>query len=433
MDGGRRKPFVLPSWPLALLTALVVLIVNPSAGRTTAQNSRLAKPLIEEGITAYQQGNYQEAIVALTKARTIAPDHSPAALYLGLAYLKQNRLSEAIAAWQTYVTLPPYTKTERQNNLQATVTQYLTLLLRVQNQQNAQAAIARERDIGPGDPHTVAITYYQNLGSAQLTPLQKGLTALLIVDVSQVRELKVVERERLQAMLEELKLGTSGMVDQRTAARTGHLLGAGQVATGSYVDPTKDQMRVDSVLAATGSAKVVGNEEASGQIKQFFDVEKELASAILRDLGYDQNRLQREGVLDAIRRPQTTSYPAFESLSLGLDAKDRQDYGAARSLFQQALTYDPKFEAARRELLHTPLAPLSIGEIGSSVAAAAPSAAEATAGMPELVPALAPPHPVTEVPPLPPVVAAPPPPPPPPPALPPIPPPMPPPCVECPR
>ena len=427
MARGRRRLSVLPSWLLELLIALMVVIVDPSAGRTTAQNNRLAKPFIEEGITAYQEGNYQEAIVALTKAQTFVPDHSPTALYLGLSYLKQNRLPEAIAAWQTYVTLPPYTGTERQNNLQAIVTQYLTLLLRVQNQQNAQAAIARERDIGPGDAHTVAIAYYQNLGSAQLTPLQKGLTALLIVDVSQVRELKVVERDRLQAMLEELKLGTSGIVDQRTAARTGHLLGAGQVATGSYVDPTKDQMRVDSVLAATSSAKVFGNEDVSGQIKQFFDVEKELASAILKDLGYDQNRLQGEGILDAVRRPQTKSYPAFESLSLGLDAKDRQDYRAARSLFQQALTYDPKFEAARRELLHTPLAPLSIGEISSSVAAAAPSAAEATAGMPELVPVLSPPHPVVEVPPVPPVVAPPPPQPPPPPAPPPIPPPIPPP------
>jgi tetratricopeptide (TPR) repeat protein len=424
MARARRKLSVLPSWLLELLIALVVVIVDPCSGRAAPQNNRLAKPLIEEGITAYQEGNYQEAIVALTKAQTLVPDHSPTALYLGLAYLKQNRLLEAIAAWQTYVTLPPYTTTERQNNLQATVTQYLTLLLRAENQQNAKAAIARERDIGPGDAHSVAITYYQNLGSAQLTPLQKGLTALLIVDVSQVRELKVVERDRLQAMLEELKLGTSGMVDQRTAARTGHLLGAGQVATGSYLDPTKDQMRVDSVLAATSSAKVVGNEDVSGQIKQFFDVEKELASAILKDLGYDQNRLQGEGVLDAVRRPHTTSYPAFESFSLGLDAKDRQDYGTARSLFQQALTYDPKFEAARRELLHTPLAPLSIGEISSSVAAAAPSAAEATVGMPELVPALSPPHPVVEVPPVPPVmVAAPPPPPAPPPAPPPIPPP----------
>jgi tetratricopeptide (TPR) repeat protein len=401
----------LRSWLLWLSIALAAASLAASSARAAEPDQRLAKPLIEEGIAAYQQGNYQEATAALTKAQAIVPGHSPTALYLGLSYLKQNRLPEAIAAWQTYVTLPPYTGTERQNNLQATVTQYLTLLLRAQNQQNAQAAVARERDIGLGDPHTVAITYYQNLGSAQLTPLQKGLTALLIADVSQVRELKVVERERLQAMLDELKLGTSGMVDPRTAARTGHLLGAGQVATGSYVDPTKDQMRVDSVLAATSSAKVVGNEDVSGQIKQFFDVEKELASAILKDLGYDQNRLQDEGTLDAVRRPQTTSYPAFESFSRGLDAKDRQDYAAARSLFQQALTHDPKFEAARRELLHTPLAPLSIDEISSSVAAVAPSAVEATAGMPELLPALSPPHPVVEVPPVPPVMVAHPPPP----------------------
>jgi tetratricopeptide (TPR) repeat protein len=422
----RRKLSVLSS---CLLVALIVMIADPSFASAATQNSRSAKPLIEDGIAAYQAGNYQEAIVTLTKAQTLVPDHSPTALYLGLAYLKQNRLPEAIAAWQTYIGLRPYTRTEQQNDLQAVVTRDLTLLLREQNLQWAQVAISREQQIGPGDTDTIAITYYQNLGSVQLTPLQKGLTALLIVDVSQVRELKVVERDRLQAMLDELKLGTSGMVDERTAVRTGHLLGAGRVATGSYVDPTKDQMRVDSVLAATSSAKVLANDEFSRQIKQFYEVEKDLASAILDHLGYGPARLQSEGLLDTVRHPQTTNYNAFETFSRGLDAKDRQDYTTARSLFQQSLNYDPNFEAARRELLHTPLAPLSVDQISSSVAAAAPLAAEATLGMSELIPVQSPSHPIVELPPLPPVVTAPPPPPPPPPAPPPppIPPPIPPP------
>ena len=48
------------------------------------------------------------------------------------------------------------------------------------------------------------IIYYRNLGSSELGPLQKGLTALLINDISQVKDLKVVERDLLQALLEEL-------------------------------------------------------------------------------------------------------------------------------------------------------------------------------------------------------------------------------------
>ncbi|MGH7932988.1 MAG: tetratricopeptide repeat protein [Candidatus Binataceae bacterium] len=416
----------------AMLIVLLALVLAPggflafadqppavAAPAVSPQDEALARPLAAEGISAYERGDYAAAVDSLTHAQALVPSNSSIALYLGLAYLKQGNPRGAIAAWQTYGKLKPSTTAETRNNLRDKVNGYVTLLQRRQDLDQARQEVAREREIGPGNPNTVAITYYRNLGSPDLGPLQKGLTALLIADVSKVPGIEVVERERLQALLDEMKLGTSGLATPGTAARTGRLLGAGRVATGSYVNPTTGEMRIDSVLAQTSSARVVGSQAANGKVIHFYDVEKQLAAQILSDLGYDKARLQAAGVYTRVAQPQTTSYPAFVAFSRGLDAKDRQDYADARSLFQQALTYDPNFEAARRELLHTPLSALSVAEIETSVGAGAPSvpavmvalggSAElkippAPPVLPVVSPPVCPPCPVVRVPPAPPLM-----------------------------
>ncbi|MGH7964190.1 MAG: MopE-related protein, partial [Candidatus Binatia bacterium] len=371
---------------LAILIGTGVPYFPPPLAQAQPADAQLTKKLVEEGITAYQAGRYDEAVGKLTQARTLLPAHSPIALYLGLAYLQQQKNAEAIAAWQEYIKLQPYTEAERQANLPQTIPGYLTLLLREENRRIAREAIAREQKLGPGDPQTVAITNYRNLGSPQLGVLQKGLTALLISDISKVKDLKVVERDLLQALLEEMQLGTSGVLDEKTAPKAGRLLGAGKVATGSYVDATQDNLQATSVLAESTTAQVVGTQESSGTLQQFYELEKGIALGLLRDLGYDEQRLRNEGVWDSIRQPQTTSVVALTAFSRGLDAKDRADYPAARAQFDQALAADPNFQEAEEERRKLPLAFLPSGGIAAAVGGVAPTAAAATAG---IVPAAA--------------------------------------------
>ena len=340
-----------------------------------------AKELIDDGIEAYQAGKYDEAVSKLTQARKLAPTNSPTVLYLGLAYLKQGKTQQAIDAWQAYVNLPPTTETERTADLDTKVTQYLTLLTREENERLAKQAIANESKIGPGDPNTVAVTYFKNLGTPDIGVLQKGLTALLINDLSKVKGLSVVERDRLQAVMDELQLGASGAVDKSTAPQVGKLLGAGRVATGSYIDPKKQQLKIDAIVADTSTARSIGNPKESGKLSEFYELEKSLALGILADLGYPRQRLQDEGVLAAIQTPQTTSLPALTSFSKGLDAKDRQDYATARTEFDQALKDDPNFELPKKELLALPLVAATAGGIAASVSSSAPTASAATAGM----------------------------------------------------
>jgi len=394
---------------LALIfLSLFLLPLTGHAATTTGSNpsAEAAAPLLKAGIDAYNAGDYTAAVADLKQAQALLPDKSSPALYLGLAYLKQDNLSQAIDAWQRYIKLTPDTQTEKTNDLQATVARDLTILLREQNRVQAQAAIANESSIGPPDPNAVAITYYRNLGSPELSPLQKGLAELIIADVSKVPNLKVVERDRLQALLDEMKLGSSGLADPNTVARSGRLLGAARVVTGTYVDPTKGQLHVESTLAQAGSTQPLSPQTDSSE--RFYEIEKRLSAEILSNLGYSEAQLKSRGLWQAVETPQTTNFKAFVDFSNGLEAKDNQDYAKARGLFQQALAEDPTFTLALQMLNRTPMAAMSVAAVANSVGAQAPAAATVVAALPILNIGASVPH-------IPAVVSAPPPAPPPPP------------------
>jgi len=56
------------------------------------------------GVSLFLTGDNDNAILLLERARSLRPDHLEALLFLGNAYFSANRFSEAIAAWQGYVT-----------------------------------------------------------------------------------------------------------------------------------------------------------------------------------------------------------------------------------------------------------------------------------------------------------------------------------------
>jgi tetratricopeptide (TPR) repeat protein len=375
---------------LSLLTVFALQAILAGHGFAQGASEEREKALLRDGIVAYQSGRYQEAASNLGQVRAMDPSNSPAALYLGLAFLKQGKTAEAISAWQAYTKLQPSTQGEWRRNAKAVVAQNLAVLIREENHRLARAGAARERGIAgtrgivaaQGDPSTLAISYFNNLGSPELAPLRKGLTALLIDDVAKARTFRVVERERMQALLDEMQLGTTASIDPRTAAKMGRLLGAGKIATGSYLDPSKSELRIDLLAEETANGRQLGVQQATGSLQNFIAVEKAIAMGMLKDLGQSEQQLQAAGTLAQIQAPQTKSLPAFAFFSRGLDAKDRLDYASAKLQLQEALRIDPDFEIARRELLHLPLGTSTV-DAAEAVEAVAPSvvaAMNSTAG-----------------------------------------------------
>ncbi|MGH7935005.1 MAG: CsgG/HfaB family protein [Candidatus Binataceae bacterium] len=347
--------------------------------------------LLQDGIKAYQQGDYNDAVSKLSAVNNLMPEDSPAVLYLGLSYLQLGNTAGAVSAWQSYTRLVPSTQSERTNDLNMLVAQNLTVLVREENQRTVTAAAAQEKTLAGANgeqPHTVAIISYRNLGTLGLTALGKGFAALMITDLSQVKGLTVVERTSIQTLLNELQLGKSGAVDPATAAKVGHLLGAGQIVTGSYLDPVKDELRIDSEVANTSTLQALGTDQVSGKLRDFYQLEKKIAFSALNNLGYGPRQLT-PGEVQAVSRPETTSLAAFTDFSRGLNAEDNQDYGAAEANFQNAMQLDPAFQLAQSEHFfvhfhmthHGSSHMQKMKAIANRVANRAPSASESKSAM----------------------------------------------------
>src|SRR5262249_47794865 len=113
-----------------------------------------------------------------------------------------------------------------------------------------------------------------------LEPLGKGLAEMLISDLAGATDgVKIVERARLEEVLAEQKLGRSGKVDTRTAARIGKLLGARYLVLGSYFD-AMGTFRADPRLVDVETGEIVKALGATGKPDDFLALEQGLADGL---------------------------------------------------------------------------------------------------------------------------------------------------------
>jgi tetratricopeptide (TPR) repeat protein len=302
----------------------------------------------ELGIVLYEMKNYKNAALILEKVRQRQPDDGTTAVYLGAAYEALGRLDEAIKIYRTY---PRVKDADARDQLNARLETAIEAKLRL----DARQALAQESSIDPQNfpENSVAVLNFRNLGSnSGFDPLAKGLAGMVITDLSQVKALTVIERSRMQALLDEMGLGQSGLANEGTAPRVGQLLGAKKIVQGSFLDLAGGRLRLDANLsdAAARTSKPV--EQTSGELARFFRLEKILVFKVIDELGVTLTQAEE----DAILTIPTENLLAFLAYSRGLEARDRGDFPTAEKEFQQAIDIDPKFNNAKMQLQRVSLA-----------------------------------------------------------------------------
>ena len=192
-------------------------------------------------------------------------------------------------------------------------------------------------------PVTVAVSYFDNnTGKAEYDPLAKGLADMLITDLGQLRALRVVEREKLNQILTELKLSRSKFIDPKTARRLGKGLAAQFILSGGYT-LAGDTLRIDARVFNVETGAVLTSERVEGKKDEFFALEKDVADLLIAALELKLPSAERS----KLRANATQSFEAWSSYAAGLDAQDRGDAAAARAAYAKALAADPNYRAAR--------------------------------------------------------------------------------------
>jgi tetratricopeptide (TPR) repeat protein len=290
------------------------------------------------GIAQYKLNQFTDAESSLLKSYNLAKD-GETIFYLGLVYESLGDYDKAINYYKDYSAIGV------DNDVARMIEGRIAFISRKKMEQEVKYAIENEATISkePIPDNTVAVLYFQNLGDKkELDPLQKGLADMLITDLSKVKDLKVVERVKLQKLLDEMKLGTTSSIDSTTTPRMGKLMRASKLVKGSFLNLDKDKFRVDANFIGTqdGSFKQVKN--VLGSLTDYFKLQKELVFNIVADLGIQLTDKERE----AIQVIPTESYLSFVAYSKGLDMEDKGMYSDALEQYKEAAALDPGFTQA---------------------------------------------------------------------------------------
>jgi TolB-like protein len=308
---------------------------------------RLSVPLIlvlAAGACAGNQAPVAPApasVPSLEAQRALRPNDAGVLVPLGAAYLEAGELAQAREALASAAAQPGLSGRERGN-----IDALLRLVTRRELAEEARAAVARESTLGAEPPpaNTVAVLPWRYAGAnAELEPLGRGLTHLVITDLSKVSRLRLLERERVQALVNELALTDSGRVDPSSGARSGRLLRAGQVVQGTLQETAGGRYRLDGTIVNTTDAAVLATGAADDDLRQLFSMEKEVVVELLRRAGITLTPAEERALSE---RP-TADLQAFLAFSRGLEAEDRGDFPAAEREYEAALQSDPAFRSAR--------------------------------------------------------------------------------------
>jgi len=290
----------------------------------------------------YHQDELERAQKYLDQARSLDPDSGEAVLLLGLIHEKRGDREQAIAAYRNY------TRLSRLSRMRRLIEARLDRLIREQIQEETRKALARESrlEVADAPDNAVAVAPFRNAGANRsLDPLQKGLAEMMVTDLSQVSALQVVERLRMQEMMQEIGLGMTGMVDEATAPRLGKLLGASRVVAGSFADLAEEQLRLDIRVAGVKQEEMESS-EARGPLAKLFRLQKELTFGLIEAMGIVLSEEER----DAIQEIPTENLLAFIAYSKGLDLEDQGKHQEAATAYQEAVGLDPGFRAAQERM-----------------------------------------------------------------------------------
>ncbi len=337
-----RAALVLPLAGCAAGGALQVADITPESV-PALEAERMQHPadgptLTRLGVAYFKAAQLDSARQVLDTASALDPQNGIAAIYLGMTAEGQGDFPAARTAYEHFIAVA------RSGNLRETARRRLELAGRHELEYQARQALANESALSAEPPieNTVAVMPFAYTGTNdEIRPLSRGFAQLVVTDLAKSRQLTVLERDRMQAILDELHLADSGRVDSQTVLRSGHLLRAARVVEGSLAD-REGQLRVDAEVVDVASTGVAAAAAASDVLDRVFDLEKGLVHSLFDNHGIQLTPAE----LEAIDQRPTQNLQAFLAYSRGLEAEDRGDFRAAHDAFQQAATLDPGFRAA---------------------------------------------------------------------------------------
>jgi len=212
------------------------------------------------------------------------------------------------------------------------------------------------------NPQTIAVFYFENnsvVDKEKLDPLKKGLTDMLITEMSKVKSFRVVERQRTQSVVEELNLGDVDLVDKDTVLKMGKLLNAKVLLLGGFSNLFGDKLRIDARIVLTETGLTLKEEEEIGDLDEFLTMLKSLVKKVSNDLEIKLSKVEE----DQLESTKDGKFDGYVTYAQGLNLEDNGHalekegkianaaaiYENARSMFQKAWNESNGYEPAKQK------------------------------------------------------------------------------------
>jgi TolB-like protein len=308
------------------LAVLLPLIQVAIANETSTANIARAKQ-------DYKDGMFAEAIDLLTQSAgdtsLTKQDAMDVYLLLAKATAAKGFKDQAVTYMRKLLALDP----SFQLNTKVEPPQVQRAWFAVDSLKGAEDAASKTE--------TMAVLYFENNSIADreaMDGLSKGLAAMLVTDLSQVPGLRIVERERIQYILDELKMQKSEYFDQASAVKVGKLLGAHRLLLGSFSKIDKSKMRIDARLVKTETGEIISADKVEGKPSQLAKLQNDLTAKVVTWLG-----------VKLAQRPADSGQPleAVLAYTRGLNFEDEMQLSQAYEAYKQALAVYPQLNEAR--------------------------------------------------------------------------------------
>ncbi|HEY3356608.1 MAG TPA: CsgG/HfaB family protein [Polyangia bacterium] len=203
------------------------------------------------------------------------------------------------------------------------------------------AGLLGPRPAAAADRPALSVLYFENrTGQADYDVLRKGLADMIVTDLAAWDGVTVLERERLEAVLAELKLQQTKFIDATRRQQIGKLLGAQYVLIGT-LNLAAQTLAIDAQLVEvkTGAVRVAAR--ARGAPDRVFELEQELVNKITA--GIDA-RLKNPGQRRAAKVQDIQTLLAY---SKAVDLADRGRLDEAHRAMMQVVSRNPMLLMAR--------------------------------------------------------------------------------------
>ena len=194
---------------------------------------------------------------------------------------------------------------------------------------------------------TVAVLPFENLNrDSTYQVLSRGMCESLIEGLSSVKSLTLVERAQVEKTLREKALGLTGAVDEKTAPKTGQLLGAKYVVMGSY-QVLGNQVKITArfVNVETGEIDQSKIVSVTGRYpNEVFDLQSQIASKLVASFNVAASKDETDRMAAVLK--STQNFTAYELYIKGRNAYllgTETGYQEAISYSRKAIELDPDY------------------------------------------------------------------------------------------